>query len=258
MDEPARGERLTAAVVAPCLRREAGRTDTFPVTANQHESDSGDPVHSSDVPSRPRTVGRPRGISDSSRQIAQAVADLISERGLHGWSMRDLAARLGLSTGTITHHFRDKRTLLIEAMDSSYALPTDWDRYRTLPPGAQLRRMVETFLVDSDRRRRGWRFYVEYLTGAGHDPLLRERHDERYARQRRFFTRLIEAGIRSGEFVTDLGAEREAESLLALGTGLAVQQLITPESLPPATAWEILDAHVRRLEGHVDRPVAEG
>jgi AcrR family transcriptional regulator len=171
--------------------------------------------------------------------------------------MRDLAARLGLSTGTITHHFRDKRTLLIEAMDSSYALPADWDRYRTLPPGAQLRRMVETFLVDSDRRRRGWRFYVEYQAGAGRDPLLRERHDERYARQRRFFTRLIEAGIESGEFVTELGAEREAELLLALGTGLAVQQLITPDRLPPASARTILDAYVRRLEGHVDRPAAE-
>jgi AcrR family transcriptional regulator len=239
------------------LHREAGRTDTFLVTANQHESISGERAHSGDALSRPRPAGRPRGSTDSSQQIARAVADLISERGLHGWSMRDLAARLGLSTGTITHHFRDKRTLLIEAMDSSYALPADWDRYRTLPPGAQLRRMVETFLVNSDRRRRGWRFYVEYLTGAGHDPLLRERHDERYARQRRFFIRLIEAGIRSGEFVTDLGAEREAESLLALGTGLAVQQLVTPESLPPAAAWEILEAYVRRLEGHVDRPATE-
>lgn len=227
------------------------------MTANQHESASGDHARSGEAPSRPRTAGRPRGASESSRQIAQAVADLISERGLHGWSMRDLAARLGLSTGTITHHFRDKRTLLIEAMDSSYALPTDWERYRTLSPGAQLRRMVETFVVDSDRRRRGWRFYVEYLTGAGHDPLLRERHDERYARQRRFFIRLIEAGIRSCEFVTDLGAEREAESLLALGTGLAVQQLVTPASLPPEAAREILEAHVRRLEGHVDRRVTE-
>jgi AcrR family transcriptional regulator len=240
------------------LRREADRADTFSVTKHQPASVSGDRAHATDAPSRPRPVGRPRGVSDASRQIARTVADLISERGLHGWSMRDLAARLGLSTGTITHHFRDKRTLLMEAMDSSYALPADWDRYRTLAPGAQLRRMVETFLVDSDRRRRGWRFYVEYLTGAGHDPLLRERHAERYARQRRFFTRLIEAGIQSGQFMTELGAEREAESLLALGNGLALQQLITPERLPPAAAWEILEAHVRRLEGHIDRPSAEG
>ena len=172
--------------------------------------------------------------------------------------MRDLAARLGLSTGTITHHFRDKRTLLIEAMDSSYALPADWDRYRKLPPETQLRHMLETFLVDSDRRRRGWRFYLEYLTGAGHDPLLRERHVERYARQRRFFTRLIEAGIESGRFETDLGAEHEAAALIALGNGLVLQQLVTPESLPPAAAWEILEAYVRRLEGHVDKPATEG
>jgi AcrR family transcriptional regulator len=227
------------------------------VTTNQHESASGERAHPADPPSRSRPVGRPRGASDSSRQIARTVADLISERGLHGWSMRDLAARLGLSTGTITHHFRDKRTLLIEAMDSSYALPADWDRYRTLPPGAQLRRMVETFLVDSDRRRRGWRFYLEYLTGAGHDPLLRERHDERYARQRRFFARLIEAGIQSGRFVTELDAEQEAATLIALGNGLVLQQLVTPERLSPAAAWEILEAHVRRLERSVDKSAPE-
>jgi AcrR family transcriptional regulator len=171
--------------------------------------------------------------------------------------MRDLAARLGLSTGTITHHFRDKRTLLVEAMDASYALPADWDRYRALPPGAQLRRMLASFLVDSDRRRRGWRFYLEYLTGASHDPLLRARHVERYARQRRFFTRLIEAGLRSGALVTELGAEREAAALLALGNGLVLQQLITPESVSPAAAWEILEAQVRRLERRVDSPAAE-
>lgn len=228
------------------------------MTTNQPASTTGKRARSIDAPTRPRPPGRPRGATDSSRQIARAVADLISERGLHGWSMRDLAARLGLSTGTITHHFRDKRTLLIEAMDSSYALPADWHRYRTLPPETQLRHMLETFLIDSDRRRRGWRFYLEYVTGAGHDQLLRERHVERYARQRRFFTRLIAAGIESGRFVTALDAEHEAAALIALGNGLVLQQLVTPEHLPPEAALEILEAHVRRLEGRIDRPVAEG
>jgi len=180
--------------------------------------------------------------------MASAVVDLICTQGFNGWSMRDLADCLGVSLGTVTHHARDKQTLLIEAMDSVYVLPPDWDRYRRLPPTVQLERMVEYFIVDSLRRHRGWRFFVEYMAAVGHHAALRQRHEERYERQRRFFTRVIAAGVAAGELTTDLDPEQEAARLLALANGLALQQVVTPDHLSPAEARQILESYLRGLQ----------
>lgn len=201
-----------------------------------------------DTPIRGRSAGRPRARAVSRAAIADAVVDLICDRGFGGWSMRDLAERLGVSLGTLTHHMRDKQTLLIEAMDSMYVLPPDWSRYRRLPPAAQLARMAETFIIDTPRRRRGWRFWVEYMAGVGHNTALRDRHEQRYERQRRFFARVIAAGVTAGDLATDLDPEHEAARLLALGNGLAVQQLVTPDHLSPEAARRILTTYLSSLQ----------
>lgn len=197
-----------------------------------------------------RTAGRPRLRALSREATASAVVDLICEHGFNGWSMRNLADRLGVSLGTLTHHYRDKQELLIEAMDSVYVLPADWDRYRRLSPTDQLLRMVDTFIVDSPGRRRGWRFWIEYMAGVGHNAALIERHEERYERQRRFFARVIVAGMSGDDFALDLDPELEAARLLGLGNGLAIQQLVTPDHLAPGDARRILESYVRGLARH--------
>ena len=182
-------------------------------------------------------------------QIANAVVDLICERGLHGWSIRDLAGRLGLSTGTITHYFPDKQALLLAAMDAVYVLPADWDHYRALPPAVQLQRMTEMFVLDDERKGRWGRFWLAYLAGAGHDAVLREHQEERAQRQQRFFARLIAAvGGRPR-----VAAEGEATRLVALGHGLAVQQIATPAGLSAETARAILEAKLREVLAPLDR-----
>jgi TetR/AcrR family transcriptional repressor of bet genes len=206
---------------------------------------------------RSRTAGRPRAPAASRDQITNAVVDLICERGLQGWSMRDLAARLNLSTGTITHHFRDKQALLIAAMDAVYVLPADWPRYRSLPPIKQLQRISDMFVLDDRRKRRWGRFWLAYLAGASHDPALRSHQEERSHRQRRFFARLIAAAIDARQFASTLDADEEAARLVALGTGLSVLQIATPDGLLPATARSILDAHLTALQTDVDSPAAE-
>ena len=194
-----------------------------------------------------RTAGRPRSRAVSDEALTSAVIDLVCAHGFNGWSMRDLASYLGVSLGTVTHHARDKQTLLVEALDAAYVLPPDWDRYRRLSPTAQLERMIEHFMVDSPRRHRAWRFFVEYVAAAGYHATLRQRHEERYERQRRFYARLIAGGVAADEFATDLDPELEAARLLALAHGLAIQQVVTPEHLSARDARQILESHLRGL-----------
>jgi len=221
------------------------------VTAHADASRQGGRTPAAVAPTRPRTAGRPRAPAVSREQIANAVVDLIGERGLHGWSMRDLGGRLGVSTGTITHYFRDKQTLLVSAMDAVYVLPADWDRYRARPPAMQLRHIAEMFVLDTARKRRWGRFWLAYLAGAAHDAALRDRQEERYDRQRRFFSRLIAASLTAHDHGR-LDADAEATRLVVLGNGLAMQQVASPEGLAPAAARAILEAHLTELFGAVD------
>jgi AcrR family transcriptional regulator len=45
-------------------------------------------------------------------EIARVTARVIADDGLDHASMREIAARMGVTTGTITHHFRDREDLL--------------------------------------------------------------------------------------------------------------------------------------------------
>lgn len=188
-----------------------------------------------------RRAGRPAEPAFSRETVAEAVADLVCERGYAGWSIRDLAARLGVSAGTLTHHFASREELALAAMDYVYALPPDWEEMKVRSAPERLRRICAIFIVSSPRRRRWWQFWIEYMAAAAREPELRKRHEARYERQRDFFTALI------GECSPSAEARCEADRLLALGNGLAIHQLGTPRSISPADARTLLEQHIAGL-----------
>jgi AcrR family transcriptional regulator len=177
--------------------------------------------------------------------VIQATAALIGEHGIEGTSMRQVAEAAGVSTGTINHHFKNKRGLVIAAMDFSYGL-RDRERYRQLSPTAQLRRLMETWIVRRARRS-WWRFWLEYVSHAGRDEELRLRHEERYARQRRFYVRIIQAAIASGEFRNDLDPEEVADTWLALLNGIAVNQVVAGDTVTQTRARRLLETYLTGL-----------
>ena len=202
-----------------------------------------------------RRAGRPASPAFSRESVAGAVADLVCERGFAGWSMRDLATRLGVSTGTLTHHFASREELALAAMDYVYGLPPDWEEMRGRSAAERLRRICAIFVVSSPNRRRWWQFWIEYMAAAARDPELRKRQESRYARQRDFFARLIRE-LQPRMALVD--ATAQAEALLALGNGLAIQQLGTPDQLSASRARAILDARIEAMTAGVDTTPRQG
>jgi AcrR family transcriptional regulator len=196
-------------------------------------------------PSAPaRRAGRPSSPAFSREAAAEAVADLVRERGYEGWSMRDLAARLGVSIGTLTHHFASREDVALAAVDHIYALPADWEDIKARDPVERLRRMCAAFVLSSPGRRRWSRFWVEYMAAAARLPEVQQRQEERYARQLRFFTSLVADCLPPARAAD---AEHEATRLVALGNGLAVQQLASPGVVSASGARAILDQHIAAL-----------
>jgi AcrR family transcriptional regulator len=53
----------------------------------------------------------------SRTQVLDAALALFSHQGYRATSMRDIAAKAGVSTGNVYHHFKDKETIFLELLD---------------------------------------------------------------------------------------------------------------------------------------------
>ena len=59
------------------------------------------------------------------QDLLGVVYDVVSESGIDGASMRQIADRANVSTGTINYHFGNKEKLIMAALQAAY---------QTLPP----------------------------------------------------------------------------------------------------------------------------
>ncbi|WP_164547933.1 TetR/AcrR family transcriptional regulator [Variovorax beijingensis] len=186
---------------------------------------------------------RPRpGQETTRRHVLETVYELISEHGIEGISMRQVADVAGLSTGTINYHFGNKESLLIAALESAYELPSDWEQYRG-SPATQLRRLVLGYVCRTSRDR-FWRFWINYLAASTRNEEMSAHQRTRYLRQERFWAHLIRDAILAGEFKASLDPRHEAEQLLPLAHGLLVRQLVNPQAEVRAEARALLGARL--------------
>jgi AcrR family transcriptional regulator len=188
--------------------------------------------------------------TDSAREprrneVLQHVTALIGEHGIDGMTMRQVAHATGLSTGTINYHFGNKRGLVLAALASAGEAPEG-----SVPGGSplsRLRRLLASFVHDSQERRAWWQFWVEVAAQSARDEELRRHERARQTAQRRHVEELIEEGVRRGEIRTDVDAATVAEPLIALATGLAILQLTAPDEVTVRRASDTLEDAVRKL-----------
>ena len=91
----------------------------------------------------PRTSARQqRQYDERDRQIRDAARKLLIERGLHGFSMEDVAQAIDYSKGTVYQHYENKEDVLVASCAESGAeLAALFERAAALP-GTSRERMV--------------------------------------------------------------------------------------------------------------------
>jgi AcrR family transcriptional regulator len=188
--------------------------------------------------SRPKTLQR-------RKELLGVVYEAISESGVDGVTMRQIAEAAGISTGTINYHFKNKHNLLILALEAAYELPEDWKVYEG-SPFSQLQRLAMGYVFRSSRDR-FWRFWINYTAHSTRDEEMRQHQNTRYERQRKFWGELLRDGIAAGEVDPDVDPEREANDLLLIAHGLVLRQLQSPTPANREEAGEILSERFNRL-----------
>jgi TetR/AcrR family transcriptional repressor of bet genes len=176
------------------------------------------------------------------QQLAAVCADLIATRGYSNTSLRDVAARAGISTGTLLHHFASKEDLLIATLlavsddfldDAREAAAADGDATTRL-------RGVVRAILDAKRHEVGWRVWIAFWHEAATNRELAPVASERTDLAESIFADLIEQGNAEGMLrVVDAGTS--AAELAALVDGVALRIYGESGRWPPERAIGLVD-----------------
>lgn len=174
--------------------------------------------------------------------ILTASVAVLAEHGYHGTSVRDIAARAGLSAGAIYHHFGSKHDLLVAILDRGIdrlvrhtedALFHAGDH-----PADRLRAIVGLHvLFHAEGRRESFLGNSELRSL---DPAARALIVSKRDTQQRMFDRVVDDGARRGVFSTPHPVEA-ARSVVSACT--AVATWFRPDG--PLSAREVAERYQR-------------
>lgn len=173
---------------------------------------------------------------ESRRRILDAAEALFAERGFDKTSFVDIAARSGISRGSIPWHFKNKDGLLLAVVDRANQRYLSLDHFSDRPSLDEILRQYG-LLAREAAGRLMFAVLTEALSSEGS---VREEYKVQQAEQRRRVAHWLKVmGVRSA-------AKREALATAIMGSVLGVSLMwqIDPDSVDLEEAYKALAAMV--------------
>jgi len=185
-------------------------------------------------PTRPTRAERQ---AQTRSQLIDAAAQVFARRGFQAASVEEIAEEAGYSHGAVYSNFEGKADLFIAVFEDYMA-----ERVRELAETqaeladdasleVRARALADQWMDRLARDRESFALHMEFLAHAGRDPQLARRFGTRSSAMREAVARYIshyqqEAGLEPVMPTDDL-----ALILRALGIGLAIESLVSPEAV---------------------------
>jgi AcrR family transcriptional regulator len=170
-------------------------------------------------------------------ELIATATTVFARRGYNGASVEEIAEEAGYSHGAVYSNFEGKADLFLAVFEDYMA-----ERVRelaatqaALPPDASLearaRALADQWMDRLARDRESVVLHMEFIAHADRDPELAKRFGTRSAAMREALSRYIshyqeEAGVELA-----LPADELALVLRALGIGLAIESLVSPDAV---------------------------
>jgi AcrR family transcriptional regulator len=189
---------------------------------------------------RPSYEDRPPGFSRA--ELVKAAEDVFVEEGYERATIRKIAARAGLTSGTIYRHFSDKADLLFAVLSQVAQHHPTFRTPREVDPVESISKTISEYASDD--------FYRVRRTGAEvHTAAAREPHAK--ALLRKYNQRSLESAVRNlgrlvadGELPEHLDAARTHQLLIIIVTGLAHLDSLYPELVGDPTWMRFIESTV--------------
>jgi AcrR family transcriptional regulator len=196
------------------------------------------PNSPSDRPSikPPRPTRAERQAQTRSRLI-DAAAQVFARRGFQAASVEEIAEEAGYSHGAVYSNFEGKADLFLAVFEDYMA-----ERVRELAETqvaladdasleVRARALADQWMDRLARDRESFALHMEFLAHAGRDPQLARRFGTRSSTMREAVARYISHYQQETGLEPAMPADDLALILRALGIGLAIESLVSPEAV---------------------------
>jgi AcrR family transcriptional regulator len=184
-------------------------------------------------------------------ELLTAALEIFAERGFRATRLEDVAARAGVSKGTVYLYFRNKEDLLVQALSRYLDAGMDLARERIEEAGGSAAQRLEAVLrklwiaAQEPTFARVYRLVVGEVA-ARHPAVFQTWAEKGPIPVWELLARIVEEGQASGEFRRDVGA---GELVRVLATGLIQQAYFEAHTLlgrrAPADRQRIADSAIR-------------
>lgn len=159
--------------------------------------------------------------------------------------MRAIAAEAGCTTGSVTHHFADRRELL--EFTVGMAVEESMARLVATSRRDGLRAALAEFLPLDELRRQENAVWLVGIGAAARDPELARSLSRRYAAADELLAAELRRRLQeAGRTVTDDEAEMLVEEVLTAVDGIAVYAQADPDRYPPERQLALVDRVLAR------------
>jgi len=189
------------------------------------------------MPQHPTTqnIEQKNGIREKRRrELLDAACELFAAKGYEKTNVSDIAARAGVSQGTIYWYFKSKDELLLAVFEDWLAqLAQDYvaivgqpgtteDRLRRYARAAARRMQEAEALIPIE---------TEFWTLIFRNDAIRERFGELFRQFRADIADLFRQGVTSGELRSDINPDHLAAIAIAVYDGLVLQWAAEPQAV---------------------------
>lgn len=194
--------------------------------------------------------------------LLTTAAAVFAQRGYEGATVEEIAERAGYSHGAVYSNFAGKDDLFLavfeeymagrarELAQTQSALPEDAPL--ELRARALADQWMERFAADRD----SFLLHLEFLAGSRREPQLAERFGTRSAAMREAIAAYISRYQEEEGVETPLPPADLALVLRALGIGLAIEALVSPEAVRDDLYGDFVELLVKLMREHAvaERP----
>ncbi len=193
-------------------------------------------------------------------ELITTAATVFARRGYKGASVEEIAEEAGYSHGAVYSNFAGKAELFLavleeymaervgELAETQVGLPDD------APIELRARALADQWMDRLDRDPDSVLLHMEFIAHAGRDPELAARFGTRSAAMREAVSGYIAAYSDEAGAELPIAADDLALALRALGIGLAIESLVSPEAVRHGLYGDVVELLVALIRERGDKP----
>jgi AcrR family transcriptional regulator len=204
-----------------------------------------------------RRRSRAEARAQTREELLAAAATVFARRGYGGASIEEIAGEAGYSHGAVYSNFTGKADLFLALFEDYMAERAGElvEAQAELPPEAPLpvraRALADQWMERLGRDPQSFALHMEFIAQAGRDPELARRFGTRSAALREAIAGLIDHHRQAAGLEIPIASEDLALVLRALGIGIAVEALVSPDAVRGGLYGDFVELVIGLLERSV-------